>query len=69
MFTVSDDGVGIEEGVDVMKGYAVSNVYQRLKLHYGEKADLTFARRDAGGTTVTIRLPFEEVEQDENRFD
>lgn len=61
VFTVSDDGVGIEEGVDVMKGYAVSNVYQRLKLHYGEKADLTFARRDAGGTTVTIRLPFEEV--------
>lgn len=69
VFMVSDDGVGIEEGVDVMKGYAVSNVYQRLKLHYGEKADLTFARRDAGGTTVTIRLPFEEVEQDENRFD
>ena len=57
VFTVSDDGVGIEDGVDVMKGYAVSNVYQRLKLHYGEKADLTFARRDAGGTTVTIRLP------------
>ena len=43
VFTVSDDGVGIEDGVDVMKGYAVSNVYQRLKLHYGEKAELIFA--------------------------
>ena len=69
VFTVSDDGVGIEDGVDVMKGYAVSNVYQRLKLHYGEKAELIFAGRRGQGTTVTIRLPLEEVEYAENRFD
>ena len=34
VFQVTDDGVGIDEDVDIMKGYAVSNVYQRLKLHY-----------------------------------
>ena len=69
VFQVTDDGVGIDENVDIMKGYAVSNVYQRLKLHYGEKAELKFASRPGGGTVVTVRLPLEEVEDAEDRID
>lgn len=66
VFTVEDDGVGIAEGVDVMKGYAVSNVQQRMRLHYGEKAELCFYSQKDQGTTVKIRLPFEEVKNAEN---
>ena len=69
VFQVTDDGVGIDEDVDIMKGYAVSNVYQRLKLHYGEKAELKFDSRPGGGTVVTIRIPLEEVGDAEDRID
>ena len=69
VFQVTDDGVGIDDNVDIMKGYAVSNVYQRLKLHYGEKAELKFDSRPGGGTVVTIRIPLEEVGDAEDRID
>ena len=69
VFQVTDDGVGIDDNVDIMKGYAVSNVYQRLKLHYGEKAELKFDGRPGGGTVVTVRIPLGEVGDAENRTD
>jgi two-component system sensor histidine kinase YesM len=69
VFQVADDGVGIDEDVDIMKGYAVSNVYQRLKLHYGEKAELKFDSCPGGGTVVTVRIPLEEVGDAEDRID
>ena len=69
VFQVRDDGVGIDENVDIMKGYAVSNVYQRLKLHYGKKAELKFDSRTGGGTVVTVRIPLGEVEYAEDRID
>lgn len=64
IFTVSDDGVGIADGVDVMKGYAVSNVYERIRLHYGPKADLRFESSPGKGTTVRILLPLSELSQE-----
>lgn len=67
VFTVSDDGVGIPEGTDVRKGYAVSNVYQRIRLHYGQKADLKFESAPGEGTKVSVILPLKEVQDAENR--
>ena len=66
VFTVEDDGVGIAAGVDVMKGYAVSNVQQRMRLHYGEKAEIRFYSQKDQGTTVKITLPFREVKNAED---
>lgn len=57
VFTVRDDGAGIEDMEQIWKGYAVSNVFQRLKLHYGEAAELNFESEVGKGTTVTIRIP------------
>lgn len=61
LFVIQDNGVGIGEGIDVKKGYAVSNVLQRIKLHYGEKADIIFESKKDCGTRVRILLPLEEV--------
>ena len=69
IFTVEDDGVGLPDGVDVMQGYAVSNVYQRIRLHYGEKADIQFESGPGEGTTVKLILPVEEVKNVKDRVD
>ena len=69
IFTVEDDGVGLPDGVDVMQGYAVSNVYQRIRLHYGEKADIQFESCPGEGTTVKLILPVEEVKNVKDRVD
>lgn len=66
IFEIQDDGVGISKDVEVMKGYAVSNVYQRIKLHYGERADILFDSELGKGTRVQILLPIEEVKNVEN---
>lgn len=61
IFSIMDDGVGISADVDVTKGYAVSNVMQRVKLHYGENAGVVFSSEEGKGTTVKILLPLQEV--------
>lgn len=66
LFTIEDDGVGIAKGVDVMKGYAVSNVLQRIHLHYGKKAEIQFYSQQDKGTTVKICLPLKEVKNAQN---
>jgi len=38
-------------------GIGLSNVEQRLRLYYGEKADFTIESRPGAGTTVLFRLP------------
>lgn len=62
IFTIQDDGVGISPDVDITKGYAVSNVIQRVKLHYGDTADIVFSSRQGEGTLVKILLPVQEVQ-------
>ena len=69
IFTVEDDGVGLPDGVDVMQGYAVSNVYQRIRLHYGEMAVIQFESWPSEGTTVKLILPVEEVKNVKDRVD
>ncbi|WP_245583066.1 cache domain-containing sensor histidine kinase [Paenibacillus daejeonensis] len=61
---VRDNGHGMdEEQVEAMllseskKGYAVSNLIQRLQLYYGDTAEFRVDSAPARGTTITISLP------------
>lgn len=64
ILSVADDGVGMSEqtlaGLLERKhsGYGVSNVNERLVLHYGQNAKLQFESYPGGGTVVTTRIPY-----------
>ncbi|MGI8386636.1 sensor histidine kinase [Robertmurraya sp. P23] len=56
LFTVEDDGVGIED-LDVTRtGYGMQNVRERLFLCYGEESELTVTSKVNEGTKVEIRF-------------
>lgn len=65
---VSDDGVGLSgeelarirenlHGDQQMHSVALRNVYRRMKLYYGEEADLTIESKLGEGSTVTLIIP------------
>ncbi len=68
LFVVKDNGCGIEpaqsarlkctleQGIPY-KGIGISNIYQRLKLFYGECAELEIESSVGAGTTVSIIVP------------
>ncbi|MGX6961211.1 sensor histidine kinase [Vagococcus xieshaowenii] len=76
---IKDDGVGMsEEQVDNLlngklpissKGSSVGfrNVYERLKLCYGEEVEVTIESELEEGTTITINMPIYSVEELERR--
>lgn len=41
----------------IHRGVGLANVYKRLKIYYGEEADLTIDSKYMKGTTVTISIP------------
>ena len=66
--TVSDNGCGIPEEklqklsnylyhVDDSNSLGLRNVYQRMKLAYGEKANLMINSTESVGTEVTLIIP------------
>lgn len=66
--TVADNGSGMtDDEIEKMnlsiletgseKGYGVRNVNRRLKLLFGVRYGLHYAKNDSGGITVTVRLP------------
>ncbi|MBB3073362.1 sensor histidine kinase YesM [Paenibacillus baekrokdamisoli] len=44
----------------IRHGVGLSNVYQRLKIYYGEEADLIIESKYMKGTTVTLFIPLKE---------
>lgn len=60
--TVKDNGRGMEPDVHPdgaeEHGYALTNLLSRLKLYYGDDAELTIKSPPAAGTEVRIRLPW-----------
>jgi len=72
---VTDDGPGIDEEVvaavkaGTMKpkgsGIGLANIEERLKLLFGDNADLIVQRRPEGGTAVTIRMPVRRKEEND----
>lgn len=64
VLSVADDGVGMDEqtlsGILDRKhsGYGVSNVSERLVLHYGQGAKLQYESCPGAGTVVTTCIPY-----------
>jgi two-component system sensor histidine kinase YesM len=68
---VEDDGVGLDEtslgklmapggeteGADRLHKIGIRNVYERLKLQFGDSADMTVESTPGYGTKVTIKWP------------
>ncbi len=64
IFEITDNGVGIPpEKLDTLmdkgrtSGYGIVNVYDRLRLLYGENCDVTISSDVGKGTHVRIRVP------------
>lgn len=59
VFTIEDDGVGIEDPSVLESGYGVHNVRERIRLHYGEAYGVQVEGRKGCGTKVTVTVPVE----------
>ncbi len=57
---VRDNGAGFNLHSD--EGVGLSNVRERLRMLYGERAELMIEAPLEGGAQVTIRLPYEKME-------
>lgn len=68
IFSVEDNGIGIEkdvaekikvgEKVEKSKsGYAIRNVYERIKLYTGEEHNIDIKQKEEGGTIALISFP------------
>ena len=63
LLQVIDDGVGMDRQTldslfsEERRGYGVSNVNDRLVLHYGASARLRYESEPGQGTTVSMRIP------------
>jgi len=61
--SVADTGVGFGNAATAGTGVGLDNIRERLKLLHGHKASLTVAANPAGGTIVTITVPYRSVGQ------
>lgn len=59
IFTIEDDGVGMEDVSVLENGYGVRNVRERMHLHYGENCAFRAESEKGKGTKITIVLPFD----------
>ncbi|WP_270168184.1 cache domain-containing sensor histidine kinase [Paenibacillus sp. SYP-B4298] len=56
LFTVEDDGIGIDDMERIGQGFGLGNVKERLKLYYGEDSSLEVWSRPGEGTRVVLRF-------------
>lgn len=65
IFEVRDNGIGMdEEKVESLltyssNGYGLRNVYERIKVLYGDRGDVKISSEPGSGTTVRILIPKE----------
>lgn len=59
VLTVTDNGCGMPDGLEGLprSGYALRNVAERIRLHFGAEYGLSFHRPTNGGATVQVTLP------------
>ncbi|MBB6632834.1 sensor histidine kinase [Cohnella thailandensis] len=61
LFTVEDDGVGMEDAERMEKGYGLRNVRERLLLYYGASSAFQITSKPGEGTRIRFRIkPFPE---------
>jgi two-component system sensor histidine kinase YesM len=75
IFEITDNGVGIPpEMLETLldkgrtAGYGIVNVYDRLRLLYGESCSMTISSDVGKGTKVFIRVPDEQVDSEKAGF-
>jgi sensor histidine kinase YesM len=56
--SVADTGLGFGKAATAGTGVGLANIRERLQLLYGTRAQLAVAENPAGGTTVTITVPY-----------
>jgi len=56
VFTVEDDGVGMENTNVTERGYGLNNVRERLSLYYGASSSLEVDSEVGRGTKITLRF-------------
>jgi hypothetical protein len=56
--TVADTGVGFGRAATAGTGIGLSNIRERLKLIYGDQAELRIAENAPAGTRITIVVPY-----------
>ena len=56
VLTVTDNGPGISDTVDLSKGYGLGNVRKRLDLYFNNRYELTFKNVPVGGAEVTVKV-------------
>ena len=61
IFTIIDDGVGIDDMSKLDKGYGINNVRERIELYYGENSEVTITSEPGQGTRVKIILAENEM--------
>ncbi len=59
--SVSDDGPGIDPGIDFPTGHGISQTRERLNSLYGNDASLELVQAEGGGTVAILRVPFREA--------
>ncbi|MFO1272054.1 MAG: sensor histidine kinase [Rubrivivax sp.] len=60
--SVADTGLGFGRAPTAGTGVGLANIRERLQLLYGSKASLTVAENPAGGTIVTVTVPYKSIE-------
>ena len=60
LIRISDDGLGVKEGKDVLlkKGFGLKNTRERLQKLYGHGIVFELKNREGGGAEVTMDIPF-----------
>lgn len=64
VFTVTDDGVGMEDIGKTEQGYGMRNVRERLALYYGPASSFTIRSRPNEGTSIELRFPYSEKKEE-----
>lgn len=74
IYEISDNGLGtdesivreiLESGKDSHNALALDNINKRLKYKYGEDYGILFTSKIGMGTSVSVRIPYEEGKNDE----
>lgn len=64
VFTIRDNGTGFTyRGLENLSGMGLSNVEQRIRLHYGDAYGIDVQSAVGEGTTVTLRFPARKGEE------
>lgn len=65
IFTVSDNGVGMDDVQKTEQGYGIRNVRERLSLFYGGQSSFTIVSKVNEGTHIELRFPHQNRKGDD----